>query len=160
MGVSARIAVALFIAVGIYTGASASQALDAASVLFTVAQSTCLRDKPTSHFLNPKVARPNDTAESRAMLSNFFGDLELVNSFFSQNAETAKLPKNGRYACYQLSDYGEVALSIPVFSKSGADSFVIFADNCPALCGRVELYVLHLTGGRWHVSRVIVLAVS
>jgi hypothetical protein len=160
MGVPARIVAAFFATVGICALSSASPAPDTGAVLYTVARNYCSHNKPSVRLLNSKVARINDIPESRSMLRDFFGDPELVDAFFRQNTEAAQLPKGDRYACYQLSENGSYALSLPVFSKSGSEAFVYFADNCPALCGHGELYVLHMAGRRWRVSKRIPLWVS
>jgi len=160
MRIAARITAVLSAALGICTLSFASPGPGIDAVLSTVARDYCAHSRRGFLSLNPKVATIKDVPESRAMLRGFFGDPDLVDAFFSQNTEDIRLPKGGRYACYQLSEYGELALSLPVFSKSNDTAFVYLADNCPGLCGHGALYVLHLTGRRWSIARRIPLWVS
>jgi hypothetical protein len=140
--------------------ASAAQAPDVGGVLRAVARNYCLKGKPADPFLNPKVARINDSPSLRDELLTFFGDASAVDAYFRLNTETAVLPEHLDYSCFQLADHGSWALSIPAFSKSGDTAFVYVEYNCQALCGHGEMYILKRMSARWKVTQVYKMWVS
>jgi hypothetical protein len=149
-----------FVAIAMWPSAGASQLSDSRAVLLAVSKNYCSNDVSRDHALSAKPEQLADGAGIRTMLLSTLGDPEVVDQLLAADTATVSLPKDARYACFHLADYGEFTFSIPVFSAARGAAYVYLSQRCGGLCGHGELYILNFLHGQWHVSRRLPLWVS
>jgi hypothetical protein len=156
----ARGVATFLVVIAMCPSAGASQLSDSKAVLSAVSKNYCSHDVSRDHTLSAKPEQLGDGAGIRKMLLSTLGDPAVVDQLLAADTGTVSLPKDARYACFHLADYGEFTFSVPVFSLTGNAAYVYLSQRCGGLCGHGELYILDFRHGRWHVSRRLPLWVS